>query len=680
VPFERWTERIIAAEDERSRRELLAEIGQWRAAHLTDIPALREAAYAMSRLYAVLGDHQGATREAKSLLSLCQTPPLAMEEELAAAQAYLRSLGASGVVASTRQRRRSDRKAEPKERPGPTEEAPARTQAMEAALEGRWGDALAALKGRKGPRLDLVRAWISLARALEQEDPTLRERELRDLESRLRAKVAGKSEVAEKPVQAPPADAAAPREDHPLVALLGAPVPRKWKPRLALIERFLEEHPERIDELAALALDHHVAVLGLREPAPWLVGIVGKAMASADASRTRNALEHLTRAGAYAVTAYGEPPFAVLVDLLRAAAGRAWSAVALRRGVSSRGEPRDRKLWTLRYTEGGVERLVVVGAATDEPYPEGMAERLAERIPHLCSRAVLVAPGSGNAGLRKAASDLGLQALEDVASPAILAALDAAVEVGTPQEPPRPEPVRPPEDALVTLRDVLLGGEAPAEASLAGVLSSMRRVHPAFAVARVALEEIAEEERESRAVTFLRAADQVAPERARLPEGITLAVRLAASDATSGAARELLTTQPTAARYGGPGVEVVVEIARLVHQGGWSLRRVLRGPTARERRTDPVLAALTEVDEGLWRLHVTRDDAQAEVWFLTDLAPEGRASAARLLASEGQRVVVLADDPELVQWYQGLGGPPGVVGVEALRGSLPSLGADEGSG
>ncbi|MBW1879382.1 MAG: hypothetical protein JRJ84_13545, partial [Deltaproteobacteria bacterium] len=497
MPFERWTERIIAAEDERSRRELLAEIGQWRAGHLTDIPALREGAYAMSRLYAVLGDHEGATREAKSLLSLCQTPPLAMPEELTAAQAYLRSLGASGVVASTRQRRRSDRKVE------------ARDHALAAAQDGRWGDALTALKGRKGPRLDLIRAWISLAWALEQNDPALRERELRDLEARLRAKVVGKGDAPGRPGGAA-ADARISGEDHPLVKLLGAPVPRKWKPRLAMIERYLAAHPERIDEVGSLALDHHVAMLGLREPAPWLVGIVGKAMASGDAPHTRKTLERLTRAGAYAVTAYGEGPFAILVDLLRAAAGRQWSAVALRRGVSSRGEPRDRKLWTLRYTEGNTERLAVVGSANDAPYPEGIAERLGERIPHLCSRAVLIAPGTGNAGLREAASALGIQAFQDGEPSALLAALDAAEEVAARQESPRPETTRPSDDTLEVFRALLLRDEPPTEEALAEVLSSMRRVHPAFAVARAALEEVAGTEREPRAVAFLRAAHRVA--------------------------------------------------------------------------------------------------------------------------------------------------------------------------
>jgi hypothetical protein len=671
VPFERWTERIIAAEDERSRRELLAEIGQWRAGHLTDIPALREAAYAMSRLYAVLGDHGSATREAKSLLSLCQTPPLAMPEELAAAQAYLGSLGASGVVAGPRPKRRSERKVETRDKQVRGDQPTARTQSVTAAQEGRWADALSLLKGRKGPRMDLIRAWISLARALEQEDTALRERELRDLEVRLRAKVVGKPEVEERPqVAGRPSG-----EDHPLVQLLGAPVPRKWKPRLGMIERYLGEHPERIDDLAALALDHHVTVLGPREPAPWLVGIVGKALASGDAPRTRGTLDRLGKVGAYAVTAYQETPFSLLVELLRAGAERKWAAVALRRGVSSRGEPRDRKLWTLRFTEGDVERLAVVGSASESPYPEGVAERLAARIPHLCPRSVLVAPGVGNAGLREAASALGIQAVEAGEPAALLAMLDAADPVGAPQEPPRPESERPRDDALEVLRALLSREEAPPEEALAEALSSMRRVHPAFAVARAVLEEVADAERESRAVSFLRAAHSVAPERARLPEGITLAVRFAASDANVGAARELLTSEPTMARYGGPGVETVVDIARVLLEGGWSLRRVLRGPTARERRTDPFLGALADVDEGLWRVHVAREDAQAEVWFLTHLAPEGRAAAARLLASGGQRLVVLADDPGLVEWYQSLGGPEAVVGVDGIKQSLPTLGA-----
>ena len=77
-----YEEQITGAEDEHARRRLLAEIGGWRARNLADIVVLRQAAYAMARLYALVGESEGAVREANSLVSLCQTHPPAPAEEL----------------------------------------------------------------------------------------------------------------------------------------------------------------------------------------------------------------------------------------------------------------------------------------------------------------------------------------------------------------------------------------------------------------------------------------------------------------------------------------------------------------------------------------------------------------------------------------------------------------------
>src|SRR5690606_15147259 len=138
VPFDRWTERIVAAQDERSRRELLAEIGRWRATHLTDIPALREAAFAMSRLYALVGDNESAQSEGQSLVSLGQTPPIGTVDELAATKAYLSSLGAKALITGEAARKadaprgRGDR--------GPRNERPERTE-RQRAPETRAADA-----------------------------------------------------------------------------------------------------------------------------------------------------------------------------------------------------------------------------------------------------------------------------------------------------------------------------------------------------------------------------------------------------------------------------------------------------------------------------------------------------------------------------------------------------------
>ena len=91
--FENWNERIAAANDELERRKLIGELGMWRASHLTDIAAMRSSAFAMSRLYMLVGDRPSAVREAESLYSLCRTAPEATKDELKRVKAYLRSLG-----------------------------------------------------------------------------------------------------------------------------------------------------------------------------------------------------------------------------------------------------------------------------------------------------------------------------------------------------------------------------------------------------------------------------------------------------------------------------------------------------------------------------------------------------------------------------------------------------------
>ena len=97
--FEMWNIRLTEASDEIARRKLIGELGVWRAKHLSDIPAMRSASFAMSRLYMLVGDHASAVKEAHSLYSLCQTAPVATAEEFKRAKAYLRSLGL--VVAQT---------------------------------------------------------------------------------------------------------------------------------------------------------------------------------------------------------------------------------------------------------------------------------------------------------------------------------------------------------------------------------------------------------------------------------------------------------------------------------------------------------------------------------------------------------------------------------------------------
>jgi hypothetical protein len=142
--FEMWNTRLTEANDEISRRKLIGELGVWRAAHLSDIPAMRSAAFAMSRLYMLVGDHPSAVNEARSLYSLCQTAPVATGEEFKKARAYLRSLGLvvgeSGGLVERKKR-------------------PARDPAEETRRLIRADDlsgAMKLLKGRKGSEGELI--------------------------------------------------------------------------------------------------------------------------------------------------------------------------------------------------------------------------------------------------------------------------------------------------------------------------------------------------------------------------------------------------------------------------------------------------------------------------------------------------------------------------------------------
>ena len=114
-----WSDRIAKINDDGPRRALLAEIGLWRASRLTDIQAARQATYALSRLHWLLREREAAEREARQLISLCQTPPRASGEDLDAAKGWLKSLGAKVPKVAPpprRERERPSRERKPKKR------------------------------------------------------------------------------------------------------------------------------------------------------------------------------------------------------------------------------------------------------------------------------------------------------------------------------------------------------------------------------------------------------------------------------------------------------------------------------------------------------------------------------------------------------------------------------------
>src|SRR5690606_24120136 len=91
--LDQWSDRIAQSQDPAERRALLAEVAGWRARHLGDIPATRAATLAISKLHRLLGDEEAAVREARSLVSLCHSSPVASEAEYEAAREWLAQLG-----------------------------------------------------------------------------------------------------------------------------------------------------------------------------------------------------------------------------------------------------------------------------------------------------------------------------------------------------------------------------------------------------------------------------------------------------------------------------------------------------------------------------------------------------------------------------------------------------------
>ncbi len=659
-PMDQWTQRVQSARDEETQRSLMAEVALWRARRLHDVVASRGATLALSKLHEQLDEREAAVREARSLLSLCQTPPVASREELALAKTHLEHLG--GVVppmpgmdrsrgrrgASEERPARSERndRREPREPREPRGARGAKSnkpdpmdRARAAANADNANQVHEIAQGRTGPTWALLRVHADLGSLASISDPADLQAglaQLRDAVGRALSLRKGGSQARER---------GAPDADDPLSQLLGQAVPRKRGPRLRVIERFAEEHPEQVDALAAAVLQHHVSVFGLEQAAPWLVGTVGKAKAAGEAPLTDAAIAKLGAKGSTAVLAYDEWAFARLVRVVTAARTGGFEIGSLRRGVLSRGEPVERKLWTLRIRKPDApELMAVVAPHSTEPYTDGQATELAERVRALCPRALILATGSGNAGLRDAARACGLAVLDqDADDTAILTALEAH---GSAVSSPRQGDASAPDLLVEALR-----GDAPTPEAIAEVLGGFRRATRSFRVAERA------QPTDVATAALLRAVPQAVEAEESLAEGTTLAVRVAAA---GGAETRAVLEGPLQDRYGGPAVVPVADLATVLVADGWQVFRVLRGPTRREREQHPVLETLSEAMGGVWRILVRREDVRGEVWYVDGLAAEGRAGVPQLLIEDRQRAVVLPVDPELIGWYGGLGGPEAI--------------------
>jgi hypothetical protein len=299
-------------------------------------------------------------------------------------------------------------------------------------------------------------------------------------------------------------------------------------------------------------------------------------------------------------------------------------------------------VWTFRADKDGTELLYARAPESDTPWENDLAERIANRLPELCSRVALYAPGGGNDALREAAEKLGIQIVTDPSADALVASF-GTLAVST--APPSPA------EAL----KVLLATGVPDASALDEAVGTFARAYQAFRAARPVLDERSDGEAGSARLAFLNSVDRVAPEHVRIPEGTSWAVRLSAVGVDTGLLSDT-------SRFGGPGIDTVVGIATGLAASNLSVERVQVGASKRERREDAVLAPLDAPYGGFWRLMV----GAVEVAVLTNLTPEGRVAATRLLTGDGPRVVVVSLDGDLLSWWRSTGGadPIGWTGEE----------------
>lgn len=665
---------MAAAQTEDARRELLAEAARWRAQHLDDATGTRRATWAVSRLHVLLGDKTRGVNEARQLMSLLQTANDATDDEVHAVRGYLASLGESaprapGVPRRTREwerereRERGGRREPngaapapraaraPADAPGAGKGRDAIVEARRAASRDDLDAALGLLEGQRGAPAILLRAYILVSRAATSPDPV-------GALAAVRAELGRAAGVQLRDE---------PQGNDPLSHMLGAPVPSKRTARIKVIEDFAAAHPERIDELAAAALRHHLATQGAGAPAPWLAGVVGGALSSGG-ELTRAALNELRAAESVAVAAYDEWPFERLVRLRKRAEALGYTVGAMRRGVLARGEPDDRKVWTLRLEKGEADGMIAVAPHAAAAYPPGMVEEIAPRLRELCARTVLLATGFGNAALRTAGAEVGAVVLEhDSDDEAILAALDAMPAAAPPVRERRADAVA---GVPADLASILSRDPAPDLAEVVTTLRGFRRLDRALRIVqRMDLDD-------ARSALVLRGITEVGDPTRPFAEAVTFALQAAARGPES---RALVAEGGAASNLLGGGAGPVIELATSLRASGWDVHRVLRGPTKRESAAHPALDTLAGAMNGLWRLLVRKDDRKGEVWYVSDLPAEGRAGIPLLLLEDWQRVVVLPLEADLVAWWRTLSGPDPVVWTgsedDALRAGVEEFAA-----
>jgi hypothetical protein len=685
-PFARWANELANAKDDTARQALVATVAMARARSLLDVDLQRHAAWTLAQLHAALGRPEAAIGEARQLESLLTSAPEPTPDERVAVSGLLKEIGAGRPRVPRPEPSHPNRDAKPG-RPGPSEgrgpreprglrdprpearrvgdprvgdprglgearayaepravSRPSWDAALDAARQGAWTALEALLPPGEGPRSGAIRAYAALRQGNAAAAMHALEVALFGGAPDPKAERPAKADKADKAERAPRAAKAS--GPSLLTPWLGDGVPTDRDALVDAVDAAVTA--DNLDAIAAAALRDHVAREGLQKPAPWWIGLVARALAAHPDGETKAAVVALAAEGAWAVTAYSERPFVAAVEVL-AAAG-AVDAASLRRGILHRGEPAEFKLWTLRLTRNGEERMVTFAPYAPNAPDTALAERLARRVADLAPGSVLVATGPTLGGLRDAATAAGLSAL-DAASPAeTLAALDATPAIAPRAAKPAaraeadgaPAAARGP-GPMEAIAALFNGDADPSEADYAAPLAAVRRSFRAFVAIRQTIAARAAAEVDARLATLLRAVHEATPTHVRLAEGASVALRVAAAHPDGAVAAILRGADALAARYGGPGLDGALATASAVHAAQGTVGRVLLGLSRRERDASPVLAALPPELGGLWRLLVAHGERRGEVWWVDGLTPEGQAAVPQLLLEDRPRVIVAAE-------------------------------------
>lgn len=678
-PYVRWTKRLSEVDSSEERRALMSEVAVHRARSLGNLIEVREATWALSQLHASVGEHDKAVLEGRSLLSLAGGTPPASDEEVDSARGWLASLGVTDAPrvrlaprAPEGRRKGRGRRDDPPSSSG-REAAPRFLQdARRAGVEGRFEEALLCVKGKKGVAVEAVRSWLLLRKALGASDEE-REGLLRELEHYMarRAEVSkpgkrqdkvgdeGSRDSSSKPDSVP--------DDGPLGALFGGMIPRRREGLIRAVDAHVQAHPELLDALASAVLKNHVMRAGERRVAPWWIGLVARVMCTTNYEKTEQTLADLS--GAYAVTAYSEEGFKFLIGMGRVAVAQGWQVLGVRRGLLKKGEPGDVRMWTMTLRDGeGCERTIVHGPLSETPPadPTRVGQVLARGV-SLGDVVGVHALGAGHAALREQALAAGHGGWEGTDPQALIEAL-GALEAQPGRRRSGNEARGQANDAL----RALLADSGPLDSEkLTQAVAAIRRRRD---VCRIVGETVPELD-DARVVEVAQVCLLAWSEATRLPELTSL---LVATSAKGGAASRALLVDPAhAVRMGGPGIDVLTDLAATAGGEGWSVARVLAGVTRRERETDTLLSSSADALEGLWRMELQKGDVRGDLWYLQGLSDEGREGLMKMLAKPGQRLMIFPSGEE------GLGGTADTSGsfswsdteAQALCEHLASWGA-----